>query len=66
MKPEAYRIVLALEALDDPIPATVRMKRALKMLLRSFGLRCTRILPSDSEAVQDDQDDKSNPERRSP
>jgi hypothetical protein len=35
---ERYR--LELEALADDVPAAVRLRRALKCLLRAFGLRC--------------------------
>lgn len=37
-----YRLVLRAEA--DTVPATIRMRAALKMLLRSFGLRCVEIV----------------------
>jgi hypothetical protein len=36
-----YRIEL--QALPDPAPATVRLRRALKTLLRAFRLRCRSV-----------------------
>ena len=38
---ERYR--LELEALADAVPAAVRLHRALKYLLRAFGLRCRSV-----------------------
>jgi hypothetical protein len=40
-----FRIVLV--ALDDPsgVPPRVRVRRALKTRLRSYGLRCLKIEP---------------------
>jgi hypothetical protein len=42
---------LTLVALDDPagVPPRIRVKRALKVLLRSFGLRCIRIEPAPNQ-----------------
>lgn len=37
---ERYRIEV--EALPSGVPATVRMKRWLKIALRAFGLKCLR------------------------
>jgi hypothetical protein len=37
------RFRLALEAIESEIPAHVRLKAALKSLLRRFGLRCTAV-----------------------
>lgn len=39
-------VVLTLKPLPDAIPAGVRLRRALKVLLRGFGLRCTSIGPA--------------------
>jgi hypothetical protein len=42
--PERYHLVL--EALPDGgAPAAVRLRRALKCLLRAFGLRCVHVAP---------------------
>ena len=34
------RFTIELEAVPSDIPAAARLKRALKVLLRGFGLRC--------------------------
>lgn len=34
---------LRLKAMPDSVPGPVRMRRALKTLLRSFGLKCVEI-----------------------
>ena len=39
------RFGVELEALPDDTPAAVRLKQALKIFLRRFGLRCTYIGP---------------------
>lgn len=36
-------VVLLLEPLPDEVPENVRVKRALKCLLRAFGLKCTQL-----------------------
>lgn len=46
------RFRLVVQALDDPVPAIVRLRRWLKTGLRSFGLRCT-------DAVQVEGDDST-------
>jgi hypothetical protein len=38
--PGGERFRLELEALADDVPAAIRLRRALKLLLRTFGLRC--------------------------
>ena len=38
MSNEKYR--LTLQAIPDDVPAINRLRRALKTLLRAFGLRC--------------------------
>jgi hypothetical protein len=43
-KPGAPFLV-TLQALPDAIPARLRVRKALKVLLRSFGLRCLRVEP---------------------
>jgi hypothetical protein len=45
------RYVLTLEAQPDPVPAIVRLRRALKCLLRGFGLRAVVVEPADQEAT---------------
>ena len=41
--PGGERFRLELEALADGVPAVVRLRRALKCLLRAFGLRCRSV-----------------------
>lgn len=53
-KPKPYEpevIRLTLKALPSPIPAIIRLRRALKYLLRSCGFRCERIedMPGDEK-----------------
>lgn len=57
MKPERYGLALKPHFLlelrplaSDPRDPTYRLRRALKVLLRSFGLRCVKL-----EEVKDDQ-----------
>ena len=48
------RFIVDLKAVADPLAATnhyvrepsYRLRLALKVLLRSFGLRCTRVAPA--------------------
>ena len=40
-KGERYRLVL--RAIPDPVPPIIRLRSALKTLLRAFGLRCESI-----------------------
>jgi hypothetical protein len=63
---ERYR--LELEALADDAPAVVRLRRALKCLLRAFGLRCrsvadvtTRQLPAGNGAPAAGPPGRTNP-----
>ena len=42
LKTDRERFVITLEAERDEIPGVVRLKRALKFLLRSHGLRCLK------------------------
>jgi hypothetical protein len=44
------RFRVDLEAAAATVPAEVRLKRALKVLLRSFGLRCTGVSELKDEA----------------
>lgn len=39
------RYVLTLEALPDDVPAEVRLRRLLKLLLRGYRFRCVRVTP---------------------
>jgi hypothetical protein len=43
---------LTLRALRDPVPAAHRLKKALKILLRSFGLKCVACEPVPSNGPQ--------------
>jgi hypothetical protein len=36
---------LTLIALPDPVPARVRVRKALKVLLRAFRLKCVAVEP---------------------
>lgn len=42
------RFTMTVELLPDDVPGMVRLRRALKCLLRSFRVRCRRIEPVDS------------------
>jgi hypothetical protein len=55
---ESPEYVVRLKALPDAVPAAVRLKRALKCLLRSFGLRAVRVeeLPASPEATEGSPD----------
>lgn len=54
MKPDPDRYVLTLQAVADPLERTTgetreptyRLRLALMLLLRSFGLRCERVGPA--------------------
>jgi hypothetical protein len=50
-RPQRYLITLA--PVGDGPPAEVRVRRALKCLLRSFGLRCTAVRLADPDASTD-------------
>jgi hypothetical protein len=41
--PLANRYLVILEAQPSNAPPTVRLRRALKLLLRSFGLKCVHL-----------------------
>jgi hypothetical protein len=41
--------LVRLRALPDRVPGPVRLRRALKCLLRSFGLRAVRVEPLPAE-----------------
>jgi hypothetical protein len=45
--------VLRLVALPDPVPGRVRVRRALKHLLRYFGLKCLEVAPAARQQVAD-------------
>lgn len=50
------RFVLELEALEDSVPVPVRLRRLLKIALRTLRLRCTRIVPAGSDVNVDDSE----------
>lgn len=54
------RFRLDLVSVSSEVPVTCRLKRALKCLLRSFGLRCTRIeqLQPEGQPVAGNQDEQ--------
>lgn len=54
MTKDRFIVGLLLEALDDPVPGPVRVRRALKALLRSYNLRC-RLFLSEAALVADEQ-----------
>ena len=39
----SQRFIIEVRPLPDAVPAEVRLRRALKTLLRAFGLRCESI-----------------------
>jgi len=43
--PAHPRYVLTVEALPDDVPAAVRLRRLLKLLLRGYRFRCVRVAP---------------------
>jgi hypothetical protein len=47
-KQPRQRFSLVLEPLPDPIDGGYRLKRALKCLLRSFGLKCIAVWDGDA------------------
>ncbi len=55
MPREPAEFLVRLRALPDRVPGPVRLRRALKCLLRSFGLRAVRVdeLSTGLEAGQD-------------
>ena len=59
-KPATYTIYLKAENAKDEAEAARRLRAALKCLLRSFGLRCTRIEPT-SEAGDDGASNGTGP-----
>jgi hypothetical protein len=54
MKPPRERLALTLEALPNDAPPIIRLRRFLRMALRSYGLRCTRVvaLPDDPQVAE--------------
>lgn len=42
-QPPRRRFRLTVEALDSSIPVTVRLRKALKALLRAYRLRCEAV-----------------------
>ena len=47
--------LLTLRPMPDPVPATVRLRRALKTLLRAFKLRCVGMVTKPRKGEDDDQ-----------
>ncbi len=43
------RFTITLESVPSDIPATARLKQALKVLLRGFGLRCVTAVETHTE-----------------
>jgi hypothetical protein len=43
--PERFKLILQDARTDCQASAVIRLRGALKVLLRSFGLRCVRIEP---------------------
>jgi hypothetical protein len=46
---ERFAIVLQATTDRDDVPAIIRLRRFLKMALRSYGLRCVEIKPADEQ-----------------
>jgi hypothetical protein len=53
------RFIIELEAApsDGYASPAVRLRRALKCLLRSFGLKCVSVLPSDVGQLDEPKDE---------
>jgi hypothetical protein len=53
MRPTSERYELVLRAEPWSVPAIIRLRRLLKLALRSFGLRCVELkeLPADDATV---------------
>jgi hypothetical protein len=47
---DPVEFVLRLHPLPDAIPPIVRLRRAMKLLLRSFRLKCTAVALPDGTA----------------
>ena len=47
--PQRFAIVLVPPPEPADVPPTIRLRRALKCLLRSFGLRCVECRPADEQ-----------------
>ena len=57
------RFIIELQAAPGGIPAIVRLRKFLKMALRSYGLKCIAI--RESKPTTDKTTEGSNPEPRS-
>ena len=57
------KYTLTLEAQPSKVPATVRLRRLLKTMLRSYGFRCTAIRETESD---DGRRDPPNPHQPLP
>jgi hypothetical protein len=56
-----YRITL--ETTWSSAPPIIQLRRALKVLLRSFGLRCLEVAEVPAEASGDDVEEPEPPDR---
>ena len=54
--PPTFEITFRAEA-GDSIPAIIRLRRLLKVALRSFGLRCVTIRETTTTQRQEIEDD---------
>jgi hypothetical protein len=54
-RPDRQRFALVVEAQPDEVPAVVRLRRALKVLLRSFRLRAIRAEEVPAALVEGEQ-----------
>jgi hypothetical protein len=52
MTRRTFRLDLIDAGAPDDAPVCVRLRRAMKALLRSYGLRCTRAVETTEEPVE--------------
>jgi hypothetical protein len=64
--PGGERFQLELEALSDDVPPAVRLRRALKCLLRTFGLRCRGVAAVVAQLRTSNEPPADPPERSAP
>jgi hypothetical protein len=55
------KFVLELEALPGNVPAEIRLRHALKLFLRRFDLKCTRVSPGNASGVAQDASGHAEP-----
>jgi hypothetical protein len=48
---DAEQIILVLQPMSDSVPVEIRLRQALKYLLRAQRLRCIRIGPAQPESL---------------